>query len=412
MGGTSMANPLVAGGAAVVRDYYQEHEGHAASAGLVKATLVNSAVDLLDENNDGADDNALAIPNSYEGWGRVDLGAATDGSRRFEDSGTGLTTGATWSHSYDVASGTPFKVTLAWSDYPGTSSATKMLVNDLDLEVSGPGGAFYRGNVFARGWSVAGGLRDNTNNLENVFVQSPAPGTWTVTVRAYNVPQGPQPFALVVAGQLDVAPDAPPTVALTSPAEGATVAGTVAIAADAGDDHGVVQVEFFVDGVSIGVDTAEPYGWSWDTTTHADGPHVVKAVATDTVGQTAEDASGVTVRNTPVATKSHVGDLDGTSTTAVAKGWRADVTITVLDDPGAPVGGATVSGSWSRGGKGTQTCVTDAAGRCGVYRTLARLQSSTVWTVGGLSHPALAYDPAANTDPDGDSNGTRITVRR
>jgi hypothetical protein len=56
--------------------------------------------------------------------------------------------------------------------------------------------------------------------------------------------------------------------------------------------------------------------------------------------------------------------------------------------------------------------VTDAAGRCGVYRTLARLQSSTVWTAGGVSHPALAYDPAANTDPDGDSNGTRITVRR
>ena len=42
MGGTSMANPLVAGGAAVVRDFYQELHGHAASAALVKATLVNS----------------------------------------------------------------------------------------------------------------------------------------------------------------------------------------------------------------------------------------------------------------------------------------------------------------------------------------------------------------------------------
>ena len=299
-----------------------------------------------------------------------------------------------------------------WSDYPGTSSAVKMLVNDLDLEVSGPGGVFYRGNVFGRGWSVAGGLRDNTNNVENVFVQSPAAGSWTVTVRAYNVPQGPQPFAFVVAGQLGTAPDAPPTVALTSPAEGAVVAGTVAVTADAGDDHGVVKVEFFVDGVLVGVDTATPYGWTWDTTTEADGSHVVKAVATDTVGQTAEDASGVTVRNTPVATKSHVGDLDGTSTRVSSKNWRADVTITVLDDLRAPVAGATVTGSWSRGGKGTQKCVTDAAGRCGVYRTLANLQSSTVWTVGAVSHPPLVYDPGANTDPDGDSDGTRITVRR
>jgi subtilisin family serine protease len=413
LGGTSMANPLVAGGAAVVRDYYQKHEDHAASAALVKATLVNSAVDLLDEDNDGVNDNALAIPNAYEGWGRVDLAAATDGSRRFEDEGAGLSTGATWSRSYDVASGTPLKVTLVWSDYPGTSSATKMLVNDLDLEVSGPGGAFYRGNVFGRGWSVPGGLHDNTNNVENVFVQSPSAGTWTVTVRGYNVPQGPQTFAVVVAAQFGGAPvDEPPTVALTSPAEGATVSGTVTVSADASDDHGVTQVEFFVDGASIGADAVAPYALGWDTTTLADGAHVVKAVATDTIGQTAEDTSSVTVHNAPAPTKSHVGDLDGASRPASSRSWRADVTITVLDDLGGPVAGATVSGSWSRGGTGTRICVTDGAGRCGVYRTLANLRSSTVFTVSGVRHPTLVYAPTANADPDGDSDGTRITVRK
>ena len=73
MGGTSMAAPLVAGGAAVVRDFYQKSRGHQASAALVKATLINSAVDLLDENNDGVFDNANPIPNMHEGWGRVDL---------------------------------------------------------------------------------------------------------------------------------------------------------------------------------------------------------------------------------------------------------------------------------------------------------------------------------------------------
>ena len=93
LGGTSMANPLVAGGAAVVRDFYQQLHGHSASAALVKATLVNSAQDLLDENNDGVDDNALPVPNTSEGWGRVDLAAATDGSREFVDDGAGLATG-------------------------------------------------------------------------------------------------------------------------------------------------------------------------------------------------------------------------------------------------------------------------------------------------------------------------------
>ena len=83
MGGTSMAAPLVAGGAAVVRDFYQKSRGHQASAALVKAVLINSAVDLLDENNDGVLDNAYPIPNMHEGWGRVDLVNATDASDQF-----------------------------------------------------------------------------------------------------------------------------------------------------------------------------------------------------------------------------------------------------------------------------------------------------------------------------------------
>ncbi|MFI4942836.1 MAG: Calx-beta domain-containing protein, partial [Burkholderiales bacterium] len=225
LGGTSMSAPLVAGGAAVVRDFYQELHGHAASAALVKATLVNSAQDLLDEDNDGVNNNALAIPNFYEGWGRADLAAATDGSRQFVDQTAGLATGGVASFTYDVAAGTPLKVTLVWSDYPGDMAAFKMLVNNLDLEVSGPGGAFYRGNVFGGGWSIAGGLVDDTNNVENVYVQTPAAGSWTVTVRGFNVPQGPQPFALVVAGQLDEPPPVTHVLTIAPPSNGTVTSG-------------------------------------------------------------------------------------------------------------------------------------------------------------------------------------------
>ena len=69
MGGTSMSNPLAAGGATVIKDYYQKAHGIDASAALVKATLINSAVDLLDENNDGVNDNDYPIPNIHEGRG-------------------------------------------------------------------------------------------------------------------------------------------------------------------------------------------------------------------------------------------------------------------------------------------------------------------------------------------------------
>jgi subtilisin family serine protease len=410
MGGTSMANPLVAGGAAVVRDYYQQVHGHAASAALVKATLVNSAVDLLDENNDGIGDNAFAIPNFYEGWGRVDLAAATDGSREFREESAGLQTGGTRAYSFSVSASTPFKVSLAWSDYRGTSSATKMLVNDLDLEVAGPGGALYKGNVFGRGWAVTGGARDNTNNVENVFVQSPVAGTWTVTVKAYNVPQGPQPFAVVVAGLLGGGPtDAPPSVTLTFPGEGAVVSGTIALTADASDDVSVSRVDFYVDASLVGSDTSAPFSASWNTTATPNGAHVVRAVAVDSAGQTAEDPSAVTVQNN-VAARSHVSDLDGRSSRYNSNRWRADVTIAVRDDLGQPVANATVRGSWSRGSGGTTSCVTGSAGTCGVWRTIPNNQTSVVWTVTSVSHASLAYDPAANGDPDGDSNGTAITV--
>ena len=199
MGGTSMSNPLVAGGAAVVRDYYQKKQPSVtASAALVKATLINSAVDLLDENNDGVDDNDFPIPNNHEGWGLVKLDGATDGSIQFVDEGTGLSTGGSGSFQLTTTGG-PLKATLVWTDYPSTETATKNLVNDLDLTVSGPSGTF-KGNVFSGGWSAAGGSGDRNNNVENVYIQSPGTGTYTITVSAFNVPNGPQKFALVADG--------------------------------------------------------------------------------------------------------------------------------------------------------------------------------------------------------------------
>ena len=207
MGGTSMSNPLTAGGAAVVKDYYKKAYNINASAALVKATIINSAVDILDENNDGVNDNDFPIPNSNEGWGLVNLDGATDGTIAYVDEGTGLSTGG--SQSFTVTStGGPLKVSLVWTDYQSTDTATKNLVNDLDLTVSGPSGTF-KGNVFGGGWSQAGGSADRANNVENVYIQLPTAGTYTVTVSGFNVPNGPQKFALVADGGTIAAPPPP-----------------------------------------------------------------------------------------------------------------------------------------------------------------------------------------------------------
>jgi len=83
------------------------------------------------------------------------------------------------------------RVSLVWTDYPGTPAAGGGLVNDLDLVVVGPDGTHYHGN---------GSTGDRINNVEGVDILTPTLGTYTVAVHAYNVAQEAQPYALVVSG--------------------------------------------------------------------------------------------------------------------------------------------------------------------------------------------------------------------
>jgi subtilisin family serine protease len=94
--------------------------------------------------------------------------------------------------------------------------------------------------------------------------------------------------------------DRPPTVDIAKPAPGATVSGTVTISVTADDDDAVTQVEFSVDGISLGVDDDPNDGWSiqWDATAASTGRHTLRATATDTIGQTASDWMRVTVQDT------------------------------------------------------------------------------------------------------------------
>ncbi len=419
MGGTSMSNPIVAGAATVTRDFYQKTDAHGASAALVKATLINSAVDLADENNDGSNDNDFPIPNVHEGWGRVDLANATDGSHTYVDNQGGVATGVTETYQYLVSSaGSPFRVSLAWSDFASTEAAAVNLVNNLNLTVTSPSGAVYRGNVFSGGWSQTGGSADSINNVENVFVQSAEVGTWTVAVAGANVPMGgAQPFALVVDGQAGDPVDGPPTVTLTAPAEAATVSGSgvsIAIVADDVEDPAGspgLTVEWQVDGgpwMPASFSGGTSFSAIWDSSTVADGPHTVTARATDTLAQTSADTNSVTVQNTAGATV-HVGDLDGYST-RLSGGWEAVVEIAVHDAGHAGVGGVLVTGMWGGSSGGPGSCTTSSNGTCRVTSASLGRSSSVTFTVTTATAPGLTYNSASNHDVDGSSTGTMITV--
>jgi hypothetical protein len=199
-----MASPHVAGSVALIHDWWRERNGgDDPSPAMDKALLVNTATDLKTPD----------IPNRNEGWGRVNLRALFDpqASRIYLDESVVLSDLAE-AHSLSVTPADPtqpLRATLVWTDPPGAPAetpSTPALVNDLDLTVVTDTGVTYRGNTFKAGQSLPDGPADRRNNVENVFLTSPA-GTYRIAVTAANLPadgapelgdQTDQSFALVI----------------------------------------------------------------------------------------------------------------------------------------------------------------------------------------------------------------------
>jgi GH18 family chitinase/lysophospholipase L1-like esterase len=109
-----------------------------------------------------------------------------------------------------------------------------------------------------------------------------------------------------------------PTVAITYPANGDSVLGTITITATATDNIGVVGVQFKVDGSNLNAeDLTSPYSTSWNTTTFNNGSHSLSATARDAAGNTKTLAITVYAKN-PVIPPS------GKWITAYYAGWTQD----------------------------------------------------------------------------------------
>jgi serine protease AprX len=115
----------------------------------------------------------------------------------------------------------------------------------------------------------------------------------------------------------------------------------------------------------------------------------------------------------PATANTHVGNLERAANFINANIWRALVRITVHDDGHNAVAGVLVSGTWTWAtGSSTSSCTTDSTGRCIVGRAMWVLWPSGTFTVDDLSGGGLTYEPAQNHDPNGDSDGTSITIAR
>jgi mono/diheme cytochrome c family protein len=94
-----------------------------------------------------------------------------------------------------------------------------------------------------------------------------------------------------------------PTINAQSP--GASVNRSVTLTASPQAPSGatVSQVEFLIDGASVGKATTAPYSIQWDSTTVADGAHTFTATVLDSQGQSGTSAAvSITVNNNPAFT--------------------------------------------------------------------------------------------------------------
>jgi len=124
-----------------------------------------------------------------------------------------------------------------------------------------------------------------------------AAGSYTLTARAYDAAGNVGESGAVTVTVVN--DTTAPTVALTSPASGATLSGTVAIAASASDNVGVSRVEFYANGSLLSASNVAPYSYSWNTAGVSNGSYTLSARAYDSAGNVRNSSSvSVVVNNT------------------------------------------------------------------------------------------------------------------
>ena len=197
-GGTSAATPITAGHFGIFFQMWHDRAFGSQSGGgatvfdsrphmsTAKAIMINTA-EQWDMTIPGTD-----VTRVRQGFGRADLKNLnafrkgmfikneTDVLRNLE----------TKSYSMEVTSlrRLPLKITMVYTDPMGSPGATRARVNDLSLKVTAPDGTVYWGNVglgVGGGmWSTPGGTANIVDTVENVFIERPAPGLYTIEVIA------------------------------------------------------------------------------------------------------------------------------------------------------------------------------------------------------------------------------------
>jgi subtilisin family serine protease len=396
--GTSMACPGVAGTLAQLYQGYKElNNGNNPNSALIKGAILNTADDL---GNEG--------PDFIYGWGRINARRAYNlisNGNYFTDE---ISQGDNLNHTISVPAGiAQVRVMVYWSDYEASTSASQVLVNDINMTLMDPTGSTNLPWVLDNSTnatalnSPAITAVDDVNNMEQITIDNPSPGAYTVNLEGFSIPSGPQKYFVVY----ELATD---DVVLTYPigGEGFDPTENEIIRWDALNDNGAFTLEYSIDNglswttLSSNISADRRY-YSWNVPNIVSGEALVRVSRGSSSSQSHEPFSIIGVPS-GLQVLSVCPDSVELSWNAVANatGYEVSMLGNFYMDSVATTTTTSVKVAHSSANDFWWSVKALGANNCEGRRAIAQFQSA------GTTNCVLAFDVAVN-DPQS-INGRNI----
>jgi hypothetical protein len=187
--GTSNSTALVSGIAILLQQAYKEKTGTLPESALLKAVLVNSAEDV-----------GTPAPDFITGFGNVNAYRALTELNASHFIASTIGDGETRTFDLIIPFHVKnFKLTLAWNDPAASVNSSRALVNDLDITLENSENKWYPWKLDVsptvtslKKEAIRG--EDHLNTIEQITLNDVSPGTYTIAIKGFDVPDGIQPF--------------------------------------------------------------------------------------------------------------------------------------------------------------------------------------------------------------------------
>ncbi len=188
--GTSMSCPGVSGSLAVLYSAFEGINGIKPEAGLMKAIVLNTA-----------DDIGVVGPDFIHGWGRINVAKAYEDIENASYLEGTVADGDSVEFSLNIPAGLhQAKIMLYWTDPEASTGASTALINDLDFTIIDANSSLLlplvldpTPNAATLGNAAVPGT-DHLNNVEQIVIDQPTNGVYTLKIKGFDVSQGPQKF--------------------------------------------------------------------------------------------------------------------------------------------------------------------------------------------------------------------------